>query len=30
MLVRPAARVYRTWIIDSRRWEHYRPRPTTS
>ena len=19
---------YRTWIVDSRRWEHYRPRPT--
>jgi aryl sulfotransferase len=28
MLVQPARRVYRTWIIDSRRWEHYRPRPT--
>ena len=28
MLVRPAARVYRTWIVDSRRWDHYRPRPT--
>ena len=27
MPVRPAERVYRTWIIDSRRWEHYRPRP---
>jgi aryl sulfotransferase len=27
MLVRPAERVYRTWIIDSRRWDHYRPRP---
>ena len=27
MLVRPAARVYRTWIVDSRRWDHYRPRP---
>lgn len=27
MLVRPAARVYRTWIIDSRRWDHYRARP---
>jgi aryl sulfotransferase len=28
MLVRAAERVYRTWIIDSRRWQHYRPRPT--
>ena len=28
MLVKPAGRVYRTWILDSRRWEHYRPRPT--
>jgi aryl sulfotransferase len=28
MLVRPAERIYRTWIIDSRRWERYRPRPT--
>jgi aryl sulfotransferase len=28
MLVRPAERVYRTWIIDSRRWERYRPRPS--
>jgi aryl sulfotransferase len=27
MLVRPAEREYRTWIIDSRRWDHYRPRP---
>jgi aryl sulfotransferase len=27
MPVRPAERAYRTWIIDSRRWEHYRPRP---
>jgi len=27
MLVQPAERVYRTWIVDSRRWEHYRPRP---
>jgi aryl sulfotransferase len=26
MLVQPAQRIYRTWIIDSRRWEHYRPR----
>ncbi len=26
MLVQPATRVYRTWILDSRRWEHYRPR----
>jgi aryl sulfotransferase len=28
MLVQPAQRDYRTWIIDSRRWQHYRPRPT--
>ena len=28
MLIQPAQRDYRTWIIDSRRWEHYRPRPT--
>ncbi|MDX6752240.1 sulfotransferase domain-containing protein [Geminicoccaceae bacterium 1502E] len=27
MLIRPQERVYRTWILDSRRWEHYRPRP---
>ena len=27
MPVRPAERVYRTWVIDSRRWDHYRPRP---
>lgn len=27
MLVRPARRVYRSWVIDSRRWDHYRPRP---
>jgi aryl sulfotransferase len=27
MLVRPAEHVYRTWIVDSRRWDHYRPRP---
>ena len=26
MAVRLPTRVYRTWIIDSRRWEHYRPR----
>ena len=26
MLVRPAMREYRTWIMDSRRWEAYRPR----
>jgi aryl sulfotransferase len=26
MLIRPTQRVYRTWIIDSRRWERYRPR----
>jgi aryl sulfotransferase len=24
---RPARRVYRTWVVDSRRWDHYRPRP---
>jgi len=23
---RPAQRTYRTWILDSRRWESYRPR----
>ena len=22
-----ARRVYRTWMIDSRRWDNYRPRP---
>src|SRR4051794_4463475 len=27
MLVRPAEREYRTWNTDSRRWDHYRPRP---
>src|SRR5688572_12814579 len=27
MLVQPARRVHRTWILDSRRWERYRPRP---
>ena len=27
MLVQPAQHTYRTWIIDSRRWQHYRPRP---
>src|SRR3712207_2036369 len=26
MPVRPAQRVYRSWVIDSRRWNHYRPR----
>ena len=26
MLVRPTVRDYRTWIIDSRRWNAYRPR----
>jgi len=26
MLVSPAKRVYRTWILDSERWVHYRPR----
>ena len=25
--VRPASRVYRTWGMDSRRWEGFRPRP---
>jgi aryl sulfotransferase len=27
MLVRPAEREIRTWVIDSRRWDRYRPRP---
>ena len=27
MLVQPARREYRTWLFDSRRWQHYRPRP---
>ena len=27
MLVQHARREYRTWIFDSRRWQHYRPRP---
>lgn len=27
MLHRPALREYRTWIMDSRRWRDYRPRP---
>lgn len=27
MLVQPPHREYRTWINDSRRWQHYRPRP---
>ncbi len=26
MLINPAEREYRTWIFDSRRWDHYRPR----
>lgn len=26
-LLRPPEREYRTWILDSRRWAHYRPRP---
>ena len=26
MLVRAPAREYRTWVLDSRRWNHYRPR----
>jgi aryl sulfotransferase len=27
MLVEPARREYRSWVIDSRRWKSYRPRP---
>ena len=27
MLVQSPQREYRTWILDSRRWQHYRPRP---
>jgi aryl sulfotransferase len=27
MLIEPASREYRTWVFDSRRWQHYRPRP---
>ena len=27
MLIQAAQREYRTWIFDSRRWSHYRPRP---
>ena len=26
MLIEPAKREYRTWVFDSRRWQHYRPR----
>jgi aryl sulfotransferase len=26
MLIHPAQREYRTWVMDSRRWEHFRPR----
>ena len=26
MLIRPAAREYRTWVMDSRRWNGFRPR----
>lgn len=26
MLIRPAEREYRTWIVDSRRWDYFRPR----
>jgi len=26
LLINPAEREYRTWIFDSRRWRHYRPR----
>ena len=28
MLLQPAKREYRTWILDSRRWENYRARPS--
>ena len=27
MLIQSAQREYRTWIFDSRRWQHYKPRP---
>lgn len=27
MLIRPALREYRTWSLDSRRWNNYEPRP---
>ena len=27
MLIETAQREYRTWILDSRRWRHYQPRP---
>ena len=27
MPAQAAQREYRTWILDSRRWQHYRPRP---
>jgi aryl sulfotransferase len=27
MLIRPALREYRTWVLDSRRWDAYAPRP---
>lgn len=27
MLVAPAEREYRSWVVDSRRWQGYRPRP---
>ena len=27
MLIQAPQREYRTWIFDSRRWQHYRPRP---
>src|SRR5215208_3590341 len=26
MLMRPAQREYRTWVLDSRRWDYYQPR----
>ena len=27
MQIQAPQREYRTWIFDSRRWQHYRPRP---
>jgi aryl sulfotransferase len=27
MLIRPARREYRSWVLDSRRWAEFRPRP---
>ena len=26
MLIQPASREYRTWLLDTRRWQHYHPR----